>query len=243
MSPSLSLREIYGVPVVDSQGNELGKIDDVLFHPLLPFALGFSVKQPRLGGLIALKEKYLSFNYIRINKEGLIEVIGEQKKGAKAAWGEGATKSQGIDWEDSVIYYGQEVYTEKRKTLLGKLSDARFNVDTGEVTTVQVSESASSDLMQGKRSFSGALVKGFDLDELRLIVDESVAKIPYEGGAKEKLAEAGEKALESTIKGAATATVYAEKGIKAALETKTGKKASSFFRKMAADFKEALDDD
>lgn len=265
-SRSLSLREIYNVPVVDAQGRELGHIDDVLFHPSLPYAVGFSVKAPRLGGLIKLPEKYLPFSAMRINAEGLVEVDAKVKLSSKALWGENSTNE--IDWDMTVIYYGQDVYTDKTSSFLGKLSDARFNLDTGEVSILQVSDGISSDLMSGKRSFSGSLVKGFNIPELRLYVDESVASLPFEGGAKEMASELGEKAsvlgekalegavkgaatatvyaekgVEGAIKGVATATVYAEKGIKAALKTETGKKTAGFFKKFADEFKEGLSGD
>lgn len=240
---SVSLREIYGVNVVDTRGTELGVIDDVLFHPILPYAVGFSVKPPRVGGILKLKEKYLAFNSIRINEEGLVEVQGTRNKGDKAAWGEGAEKANAIDWELTIIYYGQDVVTKESRFLLGKLSDARFDIDTGLVTTVQVSDGMSADLMQGKRSFSGQLLRGFDLNNHALVVDEEARNIPLEGGVKEAAVETAERVVEGALKGAAAATVYAQKGLETALKSDTAKKTKSFFKKMAGDFKDAYDEE
>lgn len=240
---SVSLREIFGVNVVDTRGNELGIIDDVLFHSILPYAVGFSVKPPRVGGILKLKEKYLAFNSIHINEEGLVEVQGTRSKGDKAAWGDGAEKANAIDWEQTVIYYGQDVVTNESHFLLGKLSDARFDIDTGLVTTVQVSDGMGSDLVQGKRSFPGQLLRGFDLDNHALVVDEAVKVIPLEGGAREAAAETAEKVVQGVLKGAASATVYAQKGLGTVLKSDGIKKTKSFFKKMADDFKDAYDEE
>lgn len=256
-SMTISLRQIYRCQVLNQKAELIGTVDDVLFHPSLPKAVGFSIKPYRVGGIIALPMKYLLFENASFNENGQLVVIFEGKipqtekeqKAARSAWNDRAEKKLGFSWEESVIYYGQNVYTLKG-TLLGKVSDARFDISTGDISVLQVTAGTSADALLGKRSIPADMVKGFNHDAYGILCDNAAEAIEFDGGAAEQAGkaaaaatEAGKKIGEATIKGAAKAAVYGERALKQASQTKAGKTTKKWFSTFVKDFKDAMDDE
>lgn len=265
---TISLRQIYRCRVVDQTGNDIGVIDDVLFHPVEPFAVGFSVKPKRVGGIIPLPTRYLTFSMTEFDDEGNLRIkldvsgdVGQAtiKRESKAAWGAKAERKTGILWDDTVIYYGQDVVTEEG-IRLGKISDARFDPETGSIVGMQVSDGPTSDLTLGKRDLQGEWVRGFNASLFAVTVDAQAGQVKYDGGAAqaagqaaataekfanevaEKTAEVAAQAAEVAIQGAAKAAVYTERALKNAAKTETGVKAKKMFYSFAKSVKNAMDE-
>lgn len=266
---TISLRQVYRCPVVNQHDADVGIVDDVLFHPTEPYAVGFSVKPHRIGGIIPLPMRYLTFAMAEFDTEGRLKVKVDALEGvaestitreAKSAWGAKAERRSGVLWDETVVYYGQEVVTEDGKTL-GKISDARFNPETGGIIALQITSGATSDLTLGKRTLAGELVHGFEPARHAVIVANEATQAQYGGGAAqttgkatasaekfaeemgEKAAVAAEKVGEAAIQGAAKAAVYTERALKAAAKSETGRKAKKMFSSFATNFKEALNDE
>lgn len=258
---TVSLRQIYRCQVLNQNQELMGTVDDVLFHPTKPQAVGFSIKPYRLGGIIALPTRYLLFENATFNAEGQLIVILEgqapttdkERKAAKHVWDTRAEKKLGFSWDESVIYYGQEVHTQGG-TALGKVSDARFDLASGMVSVLQVTAGTGSDALLGKRAIPGALVRGFDATTFAVICDNAAADILLDGGAAEQAgrvvataaeaaSDAGKKIGEVTIKGAAKAAVYGERAIKQAAQTPAGQKTKTWLKGFVKDFKDAMNDE
>ena len=254
---TISLRQIYRCQVLNQKQELVGTVDDVLFHPTLPKAVGFSIKPYRVGGIIALPMRYLLFENTSLNDNGQLVVTFQGKepqtekeqKAARSAWNVRAEKILGFSWDESVIYYGQNVFTLGGEPL-GKVSDARFELSTGAVSVLQVTAGTGSDALLGKRSIPGVLIKGFNSETFGVMCENSAADIELDGGAAKQAgkaavvaADAGKKIGEATIKGAAKAAVYSERALKQASQTKAGKKTKKWLNSFVQDIKDAMDDE
>lgn len=258
---TVSLRQIYRCQVLNQKQELVGTVDDVLFHPTLPRAVGFSVKPFRLAGIVALPTKYLLFENAQFNSEGQLTVVldGEastdekQQRKAKVAWDARAEKQLGFTWDESVIYYGQQVFTESEH-LLGKVSDARFDLVTGKLSVLQVTAGTTSDTMLGKRNIPGKFVHGFNNEIFGVVCANTAEEIELDGGMAEQAGKAaaeaadvaaavGKKAGDAAIKGAAHAVVYGERTLKRASQSEAGKKTKKWFTSFVDDFKDAMNED
>lgn len=244
----VSLREVYRCEVVDEKGRPVGWVQDVLFHPSDPTAVGYSVRPHLVSGVVPLPTRFLALDMTSLNDEGELAVVAK-----KAAWGKTAGRKLGFSWDDSVVWYGQRVETESG-VLLGKVSDALFSLEDGSIGGFQLTAGTASDAALGKRSVPPSLVRGFDLERHAIVVENSAEHIVFEGGAAaaagQKIAQASqqvekvaEKAAEATVVAAATATVYAQEAVKKAIKSPTGQKAKRWFGSVVADIKDAMGDD
>lgn len=254
---TVSLRQIYRCQVVDQNREVIGTVDDVLFHPRDPLAVGFSVKPFRVGGVVPLPKRYLSFHRSAFDSDGRLEVvldedIADEKKATKeanAAWGTKAERELGFLWDDTIIYYGQAVFTESGAHL-GKVSDARFDIESGTINGIQVTAGTAADAALGKRTIPGKSVLGFSLEHYGILVDDSAAEIPFEGGVAESAGkatavatDAAQKVTETAVKGIAKATVYTERAVQQAANSPAGKKARGWLSSFAENVKEAMKDE
>ena len=258
---TVSLRQIYRCQVLNQKQELMGTVDDVLFHPTQPKAVGFSVKPYRLGGIVALPTKYLLFENARFNSEGQLSVVldgavpsdEKAQRKAKMVWDARAEKQLGFSWDESVIYYGQLVYTENGHAL-GKISDARFDLATGELMVLQVTAGTTSDAMLGKRTIPGTLVRGFDSEVFGVVCANAAEDIELDGGMAEQAGKAaaevagvasvaGKKMGDAAIKGAAHAAVYGERALKRAAQSQTGKKTKKWLTNFVGEIKDAMNED
>lgn len=244
-----SLLQFFRVAVYDSAGEQVGTIDDVLFHPTKPIVVGFSVKPLRVGGVVPLPVRYLRQSRIRVVEGGQIHVIPDEgqgdkagKKASKSAWGTAAEREQSYLWEETVIYLGQDVKTVSGEDL-GKISDLLFSPESGKILKVKLGAGAVNDIAQGTRTIEGSRIYGFSLENFAVMADDRAAMVELSGGATKAAKELGDQALHAAVKGAATATVYTQRGVEKALQTEAGKKAKSIFRQFKKDMKDALKDE
>jgi len=173
----VSLREVYKCIVLDADGNKVGVIDDVLFHPTEPVAVGYSVTPTRIGHVIKRSDKYLALDATDLTVDGEIQATLK-----KDAWNKRAAKELGFSWDDSVIWYGQHIHTRSGQHL-GRVSDALFSLEDGSVGAIEVTDGSLSDATLGKRTIPVALIECFDLDDMyAIVVKDEAAKCTYHGG-------------------------------------------------------------
>jgi uncharacterized protein YrrD len=235
----VSLREVYKCIVIDDAGKRVGVIDDVLFHPTEPRAVGYSVTPTRIGGVIKLNDKYLALSATELTLDGELQV--GIKKGS---WNKKALKDEEYDWDDTVIWYGQYIHTESGEQL-GRVDDALFSLEDGSAGAIEVRDGSLSDVTLGKRTIPASLIKRFDLDgQYAIIVANEAAKCIYHGGLAvtaahitNRVQETTKAAIESAPAAAYATTQVAKKAVKAA-PRKTGRLIGS----LRKSFKEGYDE-
>lgn len=246
----VSLREVYRCPVISHKGILVGYVNDVLFHPTEPRAVGYSVNPPRIGGVVKLPTKYLALDATTLNSDDVIAVTVKD-----VAWGGKAEKFLGFDWELTVVWYGMPVLIESGDPI-GKVSDALFSLEDGSLGGIEITGGTTSDATLGKRSVPPEYVRGFDHPAHAIVVDSRAAALPYEGGladsagkaaaqmseAAQKASVVAERATEVAVVAAATATVHTQRALKKAAQTNAGKKTIGWFKSLAADVKDAMGD-
>ena len=243
-----SLREVYRCTVLSPEGNEVGTVIDVLFHPLEPRAVGFSVRKSLVSGMVPLPTQYLALDMTSLTQGGALAVVAK-----KSAWGSSAARSRGFDWDSTVIWYGQHVETVSGERL-GKVSDCLFSLEDGSVGDLQVTGGATADATLGKRAVRAEYIVGFDPGRHCILVKDEASSAQFEGGAAETAgrvvgeaaataSEYGEKAAKAAVVAAATAAVYTEQAVKRAAQSETGRKARRWLTSIVDDVKEAMGDD
>lgn len=213
---NVSLREIYKCPVIDGDGTEIGLIDDVLFHPFEPRAIGYSVR-PTVGWeSLFVSHRYLALDTTSVTDDGMIKVVLD-----KQAWGKKAEKQLGYSWDESVIWYGQHVHTIGGQHL-GRISDALFSLESGRLAAIEITDGTISDVSLGKRTVVADEVLKFDLEDVHgIIVADEAASAPYAGGLAllagrgvARAKETAKEATKSTIVAAGHAVGHIERFIK-----------------------------
>ncbi|MCL2491868.1 MAG: PRC-barrel domain-containing protein [Coriobacteriia bacterium] len=173
----VSLREIYKCIVLDVDGKKVGVIDDVLFHPTEPRAVGYSVTPTRIGKVIKRSDKYLSLDATDLTLDGEIQAVLK-----KDAWNKRAEKQFDFAWDDTVIWYGQHIHTIGDEHL-GRVSDALFSLEDGSVGAIEVTDGSISDVTLGKRTIPVGMIERFDLDDkYAIVVKDEAARCIYHGG-------------------------------------------------------------
>ena len=201
----ISLREIYRTAIIVEKPNGkvklLGRIDDVLFGAGDLLAVGFSVKRPRVLGVVRRKP-------INIAREVLAPAQSDEDALTLVAGGKAGQPPAGagsdFDWERTVILYGLPVYTTENERL-GKVSDALVRTADGSLAGLEVSAGTASDATLGKRTLPAAYVLRFleapsEAAPHVLLVDAAAKNCAYAGGlaalagkASGKMNEAAEK--------------------------------------------------
>ncbi|MCL2818729.1 MAG: PRC-barrel domain-containing protein [Actinomycetia bacterium] len=173
----VSLREVYKCIVLDADGKRVGVIDDVLFHPTEPRAVGYSVTPTRIGHVIKRGYKYLALDATELAEDGEIQAILR-----KGAWNKRAVKDLDYSWDESVIWYGQHIHTASGQHL-GRVSDALFSLEDGSVGAIEVTDGSISDVTLGKRTIPVEMIERFDLDDMyAIVVADEAARCIYHGG-------------------------------------------------------------
>ena len=171
------MREIYRCIVLDDRGKRVGVVEDVLFHPTEPCAIGYSVKPKRIGHVLKRPIRYLALDATDLTDEGEVQATLR-----KDAWNKRAQKQFAFEWDDSVIWYGQHIHTRSGQHL-GRLSDALFSLEDGSVGAIEVTDGSLSDVTLGKRTIPVHLIERFDLDDMYAIVVADEASLSkYQGG-------------------------------------------------------------
>ena len=251
----LTMREtthakVRGVPNNKDVRRKVGTVGYVLFHPTELRVVGFLVERSDLALMIKRSDRYLALDHVEF-------VDGELHVTGKAGWDSAAAKRLGIDWQRTVAWGGMPVRSESGK-LLGTVGDAVFEIPSGTLNAVRLSEGTTRDAAIGVRDLPVRLVRGFDGEAI--VVSDEAAQIQVDGGvaaaagkaaavAKVKTEIVADAATEkfdevavATGEAAGKAVAYAKVQAKAAAQTETGKKAIGWFNKLKDEVVDAMGD-
>lgn len=193
------------VPLVGADGRRLGAIAEVLFHPAEPRVVGFSVRLPRLAGVIQRQERYAPLS---LCQPGSGSVVFAGRRLSSLASSERAT---GFSWDETVQWRGMPV-AGASGDVVGSVSDVVFEWGTGAVESVQISTGLLGDAAVGKLTAPAAVVTGYRDGAVRLSCEHS--DLRAQGGAA-KAAAAGVTVLKE--KGAVAAKRAYDAGMSAAV--------------------------
>lgn len=193
------------VPLVGADGRHLGTIAEVLFHPAEPRVVGFSVRLPRIGGVIQRQERYVPLAMCRPGS-GTVAFAGRRLPSLASS-----ERAIGWSWEETVQWRGMPV-AGASGSVFGSVSDVVFEWSTGAVESIQISTGVLGDAAVGKLTAPAAVVTGYRDGAVRL--DCEYADLRAEGGAA-KAAAAGVTVLKE--KGAVAAKRAYDAGMSAAV--------------------------
>lgn len=193
------------MPLVSQDDERLGTISEVLFHPLEPRVVGFSVCPPRLAGVVQRQERYVP---LAMCEPGSGSVTAAARRLPNAASSERAI---GCSWDETVQWRGMPVAVASGG-VVGSVSDVSFAWSTGAVESIQISTGVLGDAAVGKLSAPASAVIGYRDGAVRLACEYS--DLQAEGGAA-KAAAAGVTALKE--KGAVAAKRAYDAGMSAAV--------------------------
>jgi uncharacterized protein YrrD len=251
----LTVREVSHVRVVGKPNKndvrrKVGTVAHVLFHPTELRVVGFAVERSDLALMIKRSDRFVAVDRVEF-EERQLRVTGT------AAWDGAAAKRLGIDWATTVAWAGMPVRAESGKAL-GTVRDAVFEMPSGELNALGLSEGATRDVAIGVRNLPARMVRGFD-GEAVVVSDEAIA-IEVDGGAaaaagkaaavaKVQADRAGDVAVQkfdeiAVAAGAAAgkAVARAKEGVKTAAESDAGKKAINWLKAIKDDVVEAMGD-
>jgi uncharacterized protein YrrD len=255
----LTMREtthakVRAVPNKKDVRRKAGTVGYVLFHPTEMRVVGFLVERSDLALMIKRSDRYLALDHVEF-------VDRELHVTDKAGWDVAAAKRLGIDWQETVAWGGMPVRSESGK-LLGTVGDAVFEVPSGKLNAIRLSEGSTRDVAIGVRDLPVRLVRGFDgeavvvADEaMHIEVDGGVAAVAGKAAAVAKVRTehaadvATEKFDEAAVaagEAAGKAVAYAKVQAKAAAQTETGKKAIGWLKALKDEVVDAMgpsDDD
>jgi len=229
-----SLREVCRYEVFSAKGKRVGRVDDVLFAPEGKSVIGFVVARPRLFYLIDLKDRFLALDKSSLSG-GRVTVADP-----KDAWDGSAAKRLGFSWDDTVIWMGMPVRTQ-RGTKLGTVRDALFATEGGRLITLGLTGGVTADIAVGVRDVDARLVTGFEGGAV-VLLDEAASAETTGGAAAAagKGAAVGAKVVGDAAKKAAK---YGKAAAKVASESDAGKKAMGWLKSMKDTVVDAMGDE
>lgn len=223
--------DIEGLPVIGVKDKVLGRVNHVLFHPTQPRAVGIELQPPAIGMVVERKPRYLALDAVDWTEAGLALKTPKMESNASSA------KRLDIDWETSVVWRFMGVVTESGE-VLGLARDVRFDTTDGSLTMLKLTSGVTSDVGVGAATLDGALVLGFDGEDVR--VSDEASQVDAGGGVARQAgrgAAIAKVAAEETIKQAAGGAVNIAKAVKKA--DVTGK-ASRGWKSLKDSFLEGL---
>lgn len=192
-------------PLVGADGRHLGTIAEVLFHPVEPRVVGFSVRLPRLAGVVQRQDRYVPLAMCRPGS-GAVAYSGRRLPGLASS-----ERSIGCSWAETVQWRGMPVAAASG-SVVGTVSDFVFEWSTGALESIQISTGLLGDAAVGKLSAPASAVSGYHDGAVRLICEYS--DLRADGGVA-KAAAAGVTVLKE--KGAVAAKRAYDAGMSAAV--------------------------
>lgn len=219
-SQTFSTKKLTGLrAVTQAKGKKIGKVRRFVFHPSEKRVIGFTVKRPDAALMFHRKDLFVALNGFYL-EDGQVVVKDEA-----SATDHGAIKALGVDWDACVIWVGMPVVTQSGQ-FLGYVDEVTFDSQTGAVHSFKTENGAANDVILGKRTVPGKLVKGFkrgigmaiapmgqyngeDPDEAAetgaILVADEVLDLSAEGGAAAAAGKATAVVADKAKKGAAKA--------------------------------------
>lgn len=244
----ITLHDLARMPVLGEKkrsGNrkKVGKVLDVVFHPVTNCAIGYVVARPDLFFVLKRKDLLLAFDCAKVRTDR-VEVDGKQ------AWGPAAAKRLGISWDEMVIWRGMPVKTTTGKSL-GYVRDAVIDEDDGHLNGLGLTSGIAADVAVGTVDMPASLVRGWNGS--LILVDEEVREIASDGGVATTAGKAAavaqdrvEQAAVAAAKGAKVAAAYTKSAVRVAAKSDTAKKVGGFLKSIGSQIVEAAgvpDDD
>lgn len=197
----LKLSQVLKVPVLeqrasrrDSKGGDtgrtvpLGKVHNVVFSPDGMTVVGFLVKRPDVAGMIKREDLFVAIDAIDVTDEGIVCTQG------KDSYDDRARERLGLDWDACIIWNGMDVRTRAGKEL-GYVTDVSFNMRSGRVGEVFVSDGSVANTLVGSLVLTPDLIVGYS--QGYMVVKNEAASLALSGGVAEKAGEAAAKARAS----------------------------------------------
>ncbi len=176
--------------------SKLGKVHMAVFSPDSSQLVGFLVKRPDFAGVVARDDVFLAWDSFKVEEKYLLVTRPDDGLDDKAR------ERLGIDWDRCVMWSGMDAQTVEGENL-GYVSDAEFDLGTGNVLKYFVGDGGISRALVGSFEIAPSIIKGYSKG--KMIVDTGGEKLELDGGfaatagesyarAKAGAAEAGEKA-------------------------------------------------
>ncbi|MBQ6395912.1 MAG: PRC-barrel domain-containing protein [Atopobiaceae bacterium] len=175
-----------------------GKVHQAVFSPDGLTLVGFTVSRPDMVGVVKRDDEFITLADFAIEEDGL-HLTGSPRAATTAS-----IAKLGIDWDNCIIWSDMDVRTVSGK-VLGRVSDVRFDSETGRVSFIRVSGGGLSDQLVGVIELPSGLLVGYERG--CMVVEDRVVDLGFTGGlagkagelkakASEKMSEVGEKAAE-----------------------------------------------
>jgi sporulation protein YlmC with PRC-barrel domain len=228
------LRSLEGLTLLDAKGVEVGRVAHVLCHPSEPLVVGVEVQPPNVAMVVSRRPRYVALAGLRLES-------GQLECDDLKAWsGEKAAKALGIEWETTVFWVGMPVLAASGASL-GHVRDAAFEMESGRIVEVALSEGLTSDAAIGTRAIAGEHVLGFSDGAIR--VAPAAAGAQFSGGLA---AQAGTGAAVAKVvvgDAAKRAAGIGGSAVKAAAKSKAARGAWATLKQTGKALKEAMKDD
>ncbi len=221
---------LEGAIIASSKGKPLGSVAEVLFHPVEPRVIGFSVNRPRTGGIIARAPVYVPLGMLTAKTDWL-EIAGKSLPSAKDS-----ERLLGFSWDVTVQWSGMPVRSADG-TAIGAVDDVDFAFEDGNVSVMRVSTGILGDVAVGRLTVPHELLEGFDGSAV--VVSATYSELQSSGGAAKVVAKGASAAKET---GSRVAKQAYDVGMSAAIAVGKSFKSGTG-RRMLDKFKEMTRED
>jgi uncharacterized protein YrrD len=237
----VSASRVEGLALTGAEGEVLGTVTNVLFHPAEARAIGVAVRPPNAMTVIERPGTYLPLSALSFGPAGAHSELAKLPSGGKAAVG------LGFDPDTTVIWTGMPVAVPDG-VVIGTVSDVAFDEVTGAVERIDVGGGALADVAHGRWMVPGTSVKGYRDGAVRITAD--VADLEGSGGLAKTAADgtvvAGQ-AMHAAGEAIVGASGAAGRAIRAVADADIAKRATDrakrTWRESAKAFREGMKDD
>jgi uncharacterized protein YrrD len=234
-----------GARLIGVEGVDLGSVYRVLYHPEGTRVIGLMVRPTAMLYVVERADTFLPLDAVRIAPGSVTCDLKKLPTGRRAADG------LGFDPDKTIIWTAMNILGLSGGAV-GIVSDAEFDVVTGEVRRIEIAGGAVADAAVGRFVVEAEQIEGYRDGAIRLRVDAKTlepsggfAKTAAEGVvAASEAAKAAGAAIETTVIAASAATGLA---MKAVSDSKVAEKAvhrvRGTWRDSVKAFREGMHDD
>jgi uncharacterized protein YrrD len=184
----------------------VGKVHHLVFSPDGKTVVGVMVKRPDVAGMVKRNDMFAALDSISFTENGIL-VSGP------ASTDKDAIDRLGIDFDKCIIWEGMDVVTRSGK-VLGYVVDVTFDLKTGAVETIYVTDGAVAASLVGSVPIPASMILGYRKGNM--VVSDDAAELSLTGGAAAKAGESFAKAKiagkEAAHEAGKAASVAVDKG-------------------------------
>lgn len=133
---------------------KMGRVRSCVFHPSEPRCVGFLVKRPDVALMFHRRDLFVAIDGFEM-VDG-VPLVSD----AADATDKAACKRLGVLLDDCVLWVGLPVLCEDG-TSLGLVRSVTFAAGTGEVTSIELTQGSTANVLLGKREVPTDLILGF----------------------------------------------------------------------------------